>query len=134
MMVQYLLTNVATAAVHNFRGTITLSTGVKNFTGNNIVEFTHSAATDLETVNVTFIRDNDPALSAAATADLGEENMNTAQDVSFDSTHTKLTSLTLTGKGGDVTANAAPALATVNLTGLTAFDVNMTGNCINFIY
>ena len=122
------LTNVATAAIHNYRGTITLSTGVKNFTGNNVVEFTHSAATDLETVNVTFIRDNDPALSAASTADLGEENMNTAQDVSFDSTHTKLTSLTLTGKGGDVTANAAPALATVNLTGLTAFDVNMTGN------
>jgi len=122
------LTNVATAAVHNYRGTITLSTGVKNFTGNNIVEFTHSSATDLETVNVTMIRDNDPALSTASTADLGEENMNTAQDVSFDSTHTKLTSLTLTGKGGDVTANAAPALATVNLTGLTAFDVNMTGN------
>jgi hypothetical protein len=29
------LTNVATAAIHNFRGGITLSTGVKNFTGNN---------------------------------------------------------------------------------------------------
>ena len=122
------LTNVATAAIHNYRGTITLSTGVKNFTGNNVVEFTHSGATDLETVNVTFIRDNDPANSSATTADLGEENMNTAQDVSFGSTHTKLTSLTLTGKGGDVTANAAPALATVNLSGLTAFDVNMTGN------
>ena len=54
--------------------------------------------------------------------------MNTAQDVSFGSTHTKLTSLTLTGKGGDVTANAAPALTTVNLTGLQAMDVNMTGN------
>ena len=46
--------------------------------------------------------------------------MNTAQDVSFGSTHTKLTTLTLTGLGGDVTANAAPALATVDLTGLTA--------------
>jgi len=122
------LTNVATAAIHNYRGTITLSTGVKNFTGNNIVEFTHSAATDLEEVDVTFIRDNDPALTSALTADLGEENMNTDQDVSFGSTHTKLTKLTLTGKGGDVTANAAPALATVDLTGLDAFDVNMTGN------
>ena len=122
------LTNVATAAIHNYRGTITLSTGVKNFTGNNVVEFTHSGATDLETVNVTFIRDNDPANSAATTADLSEENMNTAQDVSFGSSHTKLTSLTLTGKGGDVTANAVPALATVDLTGLDAFDVDMTGN------
>jgi hypothetical protein len=128
------LTNVATAAIHNFRGDIVLNTGVKNFTGNNIVRLGTgatadvSSATDLETVNVTFIRDNDPANSSATTADLGEENMNTAQDVSFDSTHTKLTSLTLTGKGGDVTANASPALATVDLTSLTAFDVNMTGN------
>ena len=122
------LTNVATAAVHNFRGGLTLSTGVKNFTGNNIVTVTHSGATDLETVNITFMRDNDPALTAAQTADLSEENMSTAQDLSFDSTHTKLTSLTVTGAGGDVTANAAPALTTVNLTGLAAFDVNMTGN------
>jgi len=122
------LTNVATAAIHNYRGTITLSTGVKNFTGNNIVGFTHTAATDLEEVDVTFIRDNDPALTAAETADLGEENMNTAQDVSFGSTHTKLTKLTLTGKGGDVTADTTSALATVDLTGLTAFDVNMSDN------
>ena len=57
------------------------------------------------------MRDNDPALTAAQTADLSEENMSTAQDLSFDSTHTKLTSLTVTGAGGDVTANAAPALA-----------------------
>ena len=122
------LTNVATAAIHNFRGGITLSTGVKNFTGNNIVTVTHSAAVDLETVNATFMRDNDPALTAAQVADLSEEDNATAQDMSFDSTHTKLTSLTVTGTAGDITANAAPALTTVNLTGAAAFDVNMTGN------
>ena len=122
------LTNVATAAVHNFRGALTLSTGVKNFTGNNIVTVTHSAATDLETVNVTFIRDNDPANSTAVTADLSEEDNATAQDLSFDSTHSKLTSLTVTGKAGDITANAVPSLATVNLTGAVAFDINMSGN------
>ncbi len=122
------LTNVATAAIHNYRGGITLSTGVKNFTGNNIVTVTHSAAVDLETVNVTFMRDNDPALTAAQVADLSEEDNATAQDLSFGSTHTKLTSVTATGTGGDVTANAAPALTTVNLTGLAAFDINMTGN------
>ena len=122
------LTNVATAAIHNFRGTVTLGTGVKNFTGNNIVAFGHSSATDLETVNVTFIRDNDPGLSSGAVADLGEENKNTAQDVSFGLTHTKLTSLTLTGKGGDVVVNAAPALTTVDLEGLDAFDVTVHNN------
>ena len=121
------LTNVATAAVHNFRGALTLSSGVKNFTGNNIVTVTHSGATDLETVNITFVRDNDPALSSTAIAAF-EKETNTAQDVSFGSTHTKLTSVTLTGKGGDVTANAAPALTTVNLTGLQAMDVNISGN------
>ena len=122
------LTNVATANVHNFRGGLTLSTGVKNFVGNNIVTVTHSGATDLETVNITFMRDNDPALTAAQVADLSEEDNATAQDLSFGSTHTKLTGLTVTGKAGDVTVNAAPAITSVNLTGATAFDVNITGN------
>jgi len=129
------LNNVATAAIHNFRGDIVLQTGVKNFTGNNIVRLgtesggaTVAAATDLETVNVTFIRDNDPSLSSAATVDLGEENKNDDQNLSFGSTHTKLNSLTVTGKGGDVTVNLAPAITTIDLTGLTAFDVTVDNN------
>ena len=121
------LTNVATAAIHNYRGAITLSTGVKNFTGNNVVTVDESAAVDLETYNVTYIRDNDPANSATTVANF-EKETNTAQDDSFSSSFTKLSSITITGKGGDVTANAAPALTTVDLTGLQAFDVNMTGN------
>ena len=121
------LTTVATAAIHNFRGAITLGTGVKNFTGNNVVTVDESAAVDLETYNVTYIRDNDPSNSATTVANFEKES-NTAQDDSFSSSFTKLTSVTITGKGGDVTANAAPALTTVNLSGLQAFDVNMTGN------
>jgi hypothetical protein len=121
------LTNVATAAIHNFRGSITLSTGVKNFTGNNIVTVTHSAATDLESFTSTFMRDNDPGLSSTAIAAF-EKETNTAQDVSFDSTHTKLTSVTVTGTGGDVSIDAAPALTTVDLTGLTAMDVTIDNN------
>ena len=121
------LTNVATAAIHNFRGAITLNTGVKNFTGNNIVTVTHSGATDLESFNSTFMRDNDPGLSATAIAAF-EKETNTAQDVSFGASHTKLTSVTVTGTGGDVTVSAAPAVTTVNLTGLTAMDVDMSGN------
>jgi hypothetical protein len=121
------LTNVATAAIHNYRGAITLSTGVKNFTGNNVVTVDESAAVDLETYNVTYIRDNDPALSTTAVADF-EKETNTAQDDAFTSSFTKLTSVTITGKGGDVTATAAPALTTINLTGLQAMDVSVTGN------
>jgi len=122
------LTNVATATIYNYRGTLTLSTGVKTFVGTNIVTVTHSGATDLETVDITFMRDNDPALTAAATADLSEEDNATAQDISFTSSHTKLTSATVTGTAGDFTATAAPALVTVNLTGAVAFDIDITGN------
>jgi hypothetical protein len=129
------LKNVATAAIHNFRGDIVLQDGVENFTGNNIVRLgtaangpAVSAATDLKTVNVTFIRDNDSSLSSGAKADLGEENKNDDQNLSFTKVHTKLTSVTVTGLGGDVTVNAAPAVTTIDLTGLTAFDVVVDGN------
>jgi hypothetical protein len=122
------LTNVATAAIHNFRGTITLNAGVKNFTGNNIVNATISAATDLETVNMTQIRDNDPGLSAAAVANLSDSDDNAAQDVNVISTHTKLTSLTVTGATGDINVTSAPALTTVNLTSADAFNIDIDGN------
>jgi hypothetical protein len=121
------LTNVATAAIHNFRGTVTLGAGVKNFTGNNIITVA-GAMTDMETINLTMIRDNDPGLSAAAVANLDDSDDNSAQDLSFGSTHAKLTSITMTGKGGDVTADAGPVLTTVNLTGLDAFDIDITNN------
>ena len=121
------LTNVATAAIHNFRGTITLNTGVKNFTGNNVVSAGLSGATDLETVNMTMIRDNDPANSATTTAALSKSSA-TGQDLAFTASHAKLTSVTITGKAGDVSATSVPALTTLNLSGATAFDVSVTGN------
>ncbi|MAD11210.1 MAG: hypothetical protein CMC04_00615, partial [Flavobacteriaceae bacterium] len=128
------LTNVATAAIHNFRGDIVLNGGVKNFTGNNVVMIGTASggddltsATDLESLTVTLMHDNDPGLSSTDIAAFAKET-NEAQDIILGSTHTKLTSLTVTGTGGDVTASAVPALTTVNLTGLTAMDVNMSGN------
>ena len=124
----YALTNVATVAIHNFRGTITLNTGVTSFTGNNIVSADVSGATDLETVNITQIRDNDTSLTAAQVADLGESAQNTAQDLLFTSSHAKLTSVTITGKTGDVKFTSVPVLATVDLTGADAFDVMASGN------
>jgi hypothetical protein len=74
------------------------------------------------------MRDNDPALSTAAVADLSEENKTTAQDLSFGSTHTKLTKIDIDGTAGDVTVNAAPAITEIDLGGAAAFDVNVTGN------
>ena len=63
-----------------------------------------------------------------AVADLGESAMNTAQDLLFTSSHAKLTSVTVTGKTGDVKFTSVPVLATVDLTGADAFDVMASGN------
>jgi hypothetical protein len=131
----YTLTNVATVAIHNFRGDITLNTGITSFTGNNIVRVGTTSggaditgATDLETVNITMIRDNDTSLTAAQTADLGESAQNADQDLLFTSAHAKLTSATITGKVGDVKFTSVPVLATVDLTSADAFDVMASGN------
>jgi len=124
----YTFTNVATVAVHNFRGTITVNGGVTSFTGNNIVEADLSSGADLETVNITMIRDNDSSLTSAEVADLGESAQNTAQDLTFTSSHAKLTSATITGKTGDIAFTSVPLLATVDLTGADAFNVTASGN------
>jgi hypothetical protein len=121
------LTNVATAAVHNFRGTVTLNGGVKNFTGNNIVTV-GGAMGDIETINLTLVRDNDPALTSADLANQEDSDDNDDQNLSFGSSHTKLTSITITGKGGDVTVDDADAVTTVNLSGLDAYDIDITNN------
>ena len=124
----YVISNVATVAIHNFRGTIDINTGVTSFTGNNIVEADIDGGTDLETVNITMIRDNDPSLTAADVADLGESGENADQDLLFTSSHAKLTSATITGKTGDIKFTSVPVLATVDLTGADAFDVMASGN------
>ena len=121
------LTNVATATIHNYRGTITASTGVKNLTGTNVVAAGISGATDLETLNLTLIRDNNPALTAAQVTALGVSSAS-GQDHALVAGHAKLTSATITGLAGDISATSVPALTTLNLSGATAFDVSVTGN------
>ena len=121
------LTNVATAAVHNFRGAINVNGGVKNFTGNNITGITLTSAAALETLNLTMMRDNDPGLSATAIA-ADATSANTEQNVSISSTHAKLTSVTLTGALGTIDIDGAPALTTIDLTGADAFDVTVDNN------
>ena len=122
------LANVATAAVHNFRGTIDINGGVKNFTGNNVVSADIAGATALETINLTMIRNNTPGQSSTAVANLDDSDDNDAQDLAFTSTHAKLTSATITGKTGDITFTLVPLLATVDLTGADAFVVSASGN------
>ena len=124
----YSFTNVATVAVHNFRGTIDVNGGVSSFTGNNIHVVDIDDATDLETVNITMIRDNDPSNNSTAVANFEKSASNTAQDLAFVAAHAKLTSATITGKTGDITFTSVPSLATVDLTGADAFDVKASGN------
>jgi len=122
------LDNVATAAIHNFRGTIDINGGVKNVTLNNVVSADIAGAIAMESLNATMMRDNTPGQSAAALANLDDADDNTAQDLAFTSTHAKLASATITGKTGDITFTSVPLLATVDLTGADAFTVSASGN------
>jgi hypothetical protein len=122
------LDNVATVAIHNFRGTIDINGGVKNVTLNNVVSADIAGAAAMESINATMIRNNTPGQSAATIANLDDSDDNTAQDLAFTSTHAKLTSATVTGKTGDITFTSVPLLTTVDLTGADAFVVSASGN------
>ena len=121
------LTNVATAAIHNYRGTLDINGGVKSITGNNIVSIDIAGATDAETMDLTMMRDNSPSDTAAT--DLAQnKSTSTTQDISIGSTYTKLTSLKMRGTIGDVVVNAAPALTSIDLATADAFDVTVHNN------
>jgi hypothetical protein len=122
------LDNVATAAIHNFRGTIDINGGVKNVTLNNVVSAAIDGAIAMESINATMIRKNDPGQSATALANLDDSDDNNTQDLAFTSSHAKLVSATITGKTGDITFTSVPVLTTVDLTGADAFVVSASGN------
>jgi hypothetical protein len=122
------LDNVATVAIHNFRGTIDINGGVKNVTLNNVVSADIAGAAAMESINATMIRNNTPGQSATTLANLDDSDDNTSQDLAFTSTHAKLTSATVTGKTGDITFTSVPLLTTVDLTGADAFVVSASGN------
>jgi hypothetical protein len=124
----YVISNVATVAIHNFRGGIDINAGVTSFTGNNVVKAAIDGATDMATLNMTMIRNNTPGQSAATLANLEDADDNTTQDLAFTSSHAKLTSATVTGKTGDITFTSVPLLATINLTDADAFTVSASGN------
>ncbi len=121
------LTNVATAAIHNFRGDINVNAGVASFTGNNIVRVSLGSASGLTSLDLTMMRDNDPGLTAATVAADAKE-ANTEQDVSLSSTHAKLTTVKMRGLIGDFTADAVTVLETVDLGTADAFNVTVQNN------
>jgi hypothetical protein len=128
-------TNVETVAVHNFRGNIELETGVKSFTGNNIVSVgtTTNPLTDavsLENVDITMIRDNDPGNLAATTLANTKSAATNNGDLLFTDAHAKLASATITGPTGHIKFTSLPALTTVDLTSADAFDVHASGNAV----
>jgi len=121
------LTNVATTAIHNFRGTIDINGGVKSITGNNIVSVDLAGATDAESLDLKMMRDNDPGDTAATNTAQGKSSSAT-QDVSITSSYTKLGTIKMRGDIGDVVVNAAPALTSIDLGTANAFDVTVHNN------
>jgi hypothetical protein len=121
------LANVATTAIHNFRGTIDINAGVKSITGNNIVSIDLAGATDAESLDLTMMRDNDPG-DTAATDVAQAKSSSVTQDVSITASYTKLGTIKMRGDIGDVVVNAAPALTSVDLATANAFDVTVHNN------
>jgi len=121
------LTNVATAAVHNFRGILDVNAGVENLTVNNGVHMDFAGASDLTTVNLTLMYDNDPGNDATTTANNAKDGTANTNNMTFNAL-AKLTSLTITGKAHDINVTSNTALTSVDFTNLTAFDIDFDGN------
>jgi len=139
------LTDVKTASISDFYGTIDISTGVENLTvvkGVTINDL--SAATDLEMVDLNLVTDYDPDIStsAAATAILpaayrdltfASPDLKTvklsgkAKTVTID-TQNDLTSLTISGHVTTLVAQNNESLSTLDVTGATIGNVTLNNN------
>ena len=107
------LKNVATATVDNNTTGIVLDEGVVSFTSNSVVTLNATAATDLETLDITGVK------NAAATP--------VAPAISFVSA-TDLTNLTLKGAIASVTATGNGNLANVTIAAAVTGAVNLSTN------
>ena len=120
-------TNVATVSVTDYRGGITVNTGVETFTGTDIVALTvDSGADDLTSVTADFKRDDEPSLSSTATAALAYDASSNNADLTL-SGLANLTSATISGDAGDITISSNPNLTTVTVSA-NAFDFTMDDN------
>ena len=94
-------TNVATVSVTDYRGGITINTGVDTFTGTDIVALTvDTGADDLTSITADFKRDDESTLTAAQTAALAyDQAAGNNGDLSLTGL-ANLTSATITGDAG----------------------------------
>ena len=120
-------TNVATVSVTDYRGGITINTGVETFTGTDIVALTvDTGADDLTSLTADFKRDDEPSLSATATAALAYDQSSNNGDLSLTGL-ANLTSATISGDAGDITISTNPNLTSVTVSA-NAFDFTMDDN------
>jgi hypothetical protein len=121
-------TNVATVSVTDYRGGITINTGVETFTGTDIVALTvDTGADDLTSVTADFKRDDAANLTTAQTAALAyDQAAGNNGDLSLTGL-ANLTSATVSGDAGDITISTNPNLTTVTISA-NAFDLTMDDN------
>ncbi|MDA1289020.1 MAG: hypothetical protein O3B46_06250, partial [Bacteroidetes bacterium] len=108
------LTDVKTASISDFYGTIDISTGVENLTVvKGVTINTLATATDLETVDLNLVTDYDPDISTAAAA--AAILPAAYQSLTFASPD--LTSVKLSGKAKTVTIDGQNDLSSVTIGG-----------------
>ena len=123
------LSNVATANISNFGGTITLGTGVDNATLEDVaVSPVITAADDLVTLSIEGVTAYGKSYTTAGTANQAKTLYTSAFiDVALTTTQGSLTDVTISGKVDSFTSTNADNISKMTLDGLTANVVNITG-------
>jgi len=134
------LTDVDTASISGFRGSITIKGGVEDLTIVDGVTVSVASATDLTTANVTMKLDDDPDLSTATKAheggDLDFSNLTDLEtvtvggvlaDLTF-SGNSNLTEVTVSADMDDLSISNCDDLTSVDVSAATIHDVTFTGN------
>ncbi|MBT5447493.1 MAG: hypothetical protein HOK87_08970, partial [Flavobacteriaceae bacterium] len=131
------LTNVITATINGYDGTVNIGADVQNFSSDNLIDMTVVANSDLVSLNVTgklnpnLATDKQgPAISLSGHGDL--ETVTIAGDVELINLdgNGNLTTLTVTadvGGSGGIVLNNNSDLATIALTGAKAEKLAVTG-------
>jgi len=114
-----IFTNTETVTVSNNRGSITVNAGVETLSLTDVVEVTVAAtADDLVTATIDFKADDEPTLSATATAALAYDADAFVADDQGDidlTTLANLKTVTISGVAGDINIDQNPNLETVTV-------------------
>jgi hypothetical protein len=134
------LTDVDTATISGFTGTITINSGVETLSITDGVTVSLTGATDLVTASVDLKLDDDPSLTTAATAadggDIDVTGLTDLTDLTISgdvgdvtvSGNSNLLNLTITADMDDLTINDSDDLENVTVTGAEIHDITVTGN------